>query len=166
LAGYRRLDVFRVYALNLMLVPVNLGGVLRSIHQALSGRATAFRRTPKVNDRTAIPRVYVFAPCIGVAYLCAGFAFETSSGSWFGALAAGVNAAFLGYAIRTFIGWRNAREDLFGQSGPAVEAEACDGESGLLQEQIDRFVGARKVLAAVQLEPLVPHSLAPGPPPH
>ncbi len=106
------------------------------MHQALTGKATPFRRTPKVNDRTAVPRLYVLAPCIGVACLCAGFAFDASSGLWLNALAAGVNAAFLGYAIRTFIGWRHLREDLFGW--PALEGEASEGEPGSRKERIDR----------------------------
>jgi cellulose synthase (UDP-forming) len=139
LAGYQRLDVLRVYALNLLLVPANLGGVLKSLHQAISGKATAFRRTPKVDHRTAVPSVYVLAPCIGFAYLCWGFAFETASGNWFRALAAGVNAAFLGYAIRTFIGWRNAREDLFRHGAAVLEAKVSEGVLGSLRERIDRL---------------------------
>jgi cellulose synthase (UDP-forming) len=139
LAGYQRLDVLRVYALNLLLVPANLGGVLKSLHQAISGKATAFRRTPKVDHRTAVPGVYVLAPCIGFAYLCWGFAFETASGNWFRALAAGVNAAFLGYAVRTFIGWRNAREDLFRHGAAVLEAKVSEGVLGSLRERIDRL---------------------------
>src|SRR5439155_224299 len=41
-AGYRYADLLRVYALNLMLIPVNLGGVLKSLEQALTGRKTPF----------------------------------------------------------------------------------------------------------------------------
>jgi cellulose synthase (UDP-forming) len=52
--GYRRSDVIRVYALNLMLVPVHLSGVFKSIIQAATGRKVAFARTPKVTGRTAI----------------------------------------------------------------------------------------------------------------
>src|SRR5256885_1060029 len=59
--GYRYADLLRVYALNLMLIPVNLGGVLKSLEQALTGRKTPFGRTPKVSGRTAAPALYVLA---------------------------------------------------------------------------------------------------------
>ena len=32
LAGYRASDFVRVYSLNLVLIPINLGGVLKSLH--------------------------------------------------------------------------------------------------------------------------------------
>jgi cellulose synthase (UDP-forming) len=47
LAGYRATDVVRVYALNLVLVPVNVGGVVQSIVQGVTRRKTAFKRTRK-----------------------------------------------------------------------------------------------------------------------
>src|SRR5262249_38902510 len=59
--GYRRRDVLRVYALNLLLIPVSLGGVLRSVQQACTGRRSSFGRTPKVVGRTAAPAGYVLA---------------------------------------------------------------------------------------------------------
>lgn len=47
-SGYRHgADLLRVYALNLLLLPVNLGGVLRSLHQGFKGHKIPFRRTPK-----------------------------------------------------------------------------------------------------------------------
>ena len=60
-AGYRHWDMFRVYALNLLLVPVSLGGVFGSLKQACTGRRSAFARTPKVVGRTAAPPSYVIA---------------------------------------------------------------------------------------------------------
>ena len=60
-AGYRWTDLFRVYALNLLLIPVNLGGVFRSLQQALTGRKVPFVRTPKVVSRTPAPALYVVA---------------------------------------------------------------------------------------------------------
>ena len=32
--GYKRTDVFRIYGFNLILLPVNLAGVLKSLQQA------------------------------------------------------------------------------------------------------------------------------------
>src|SRR5207249_9200594 len=47
-AGYALSDLVRVYALNLMLIPVNLAGVIESLRQKLTGRSIAFQRTPRV----------------------------------------------------------------------------------------------------------------------
>ena len=55
LSGYRTTDMGRVFALNLMLVPVHLAGVFKSIHQGLTGKRIPFGRTPKVSGRTAAP---------------------------------------------------------------------------------------------------------------
>ena len=57
-AGYRWTDLFRVYALSLLLIPVNLGGVFRSLQQAITGRKVPFVRTPKVVSRTPAPTLY------------------------------------------------------------------------------------------------------------
>jgi cellulose synthase/poly-beta-1,6-N-acetylglucosamine synthase-like glycosyltransferase len=69
LIGYRPLDLLRVYALNLMLIPVNLGGVLLSMRQIVTGRRVAFQRTPKTNNETRAPHKYIVA-----VYVCAAFA--------------------------------------------------------------------------------------------
>ena len=59
-AGYRRAgDLPMVYALNLLLLPVNLAGVAKSVQQAVTKRKTPFRRTPKVSDRTRTPAAYI-----------------------------------------------------------------------------------------------------------
>ncbi len=50
-AGYRRLDVLRIYGFNLLLLPVSVSGVAKSVAQAIGGQKIAFARTPKV--RTA-----------------------------------------------------------------------------------------------------------------
>ena len=52
-SGYKVLDIFRVYALNLLLIPVHLGGALQSVRQLITGRRTPFARTPKIQGRTA-----------------------------------------------------------------------------------------------------------------
>ncbi|MFV0286150.1 MAG: glycosyltransferase family 2 protein, partial [Demequina sp.] len=49
--GYKRTDVFRVYAFNLFLLAVNLGGTLKSLQQAAAKSKIAFARTPKVANR-------------------------------------------------------------------------------------------------------------------
>ena len=71
--GYKRTDVFRIYGFNLILLPVNLAGTLKSLQQAAAKSKIAFARTPKVKDRTAAPALYVLA-----AYLIAVFSFGPS----------------------------------------------------------------------------------------
>jgi cellulose synthase (UDP-forming) len=53
--GYQWRDLLRVYALTLMLIPVNLAGVYRSVAQMVTGRKSPFARTPKIEGRTAAP---------------------------------------------------------------------------------------------------------------
>src|SRR5581483_10898662 len=60
--GYKRLDVLRIYGFNLILLPVNLSGVLKSVGQAITGQKIAFRRTPKVRDRTTAAISFVVIP--------------------------------------------------------------------------------------------------------
>jgi cellulose synthase (UDP-forming) len=62
MCGYRRLDVVRIYGFNLLLLPVNLAGVLKSVNQAVTGRKSAFARTPKVKSRTTAPLSMILVP--------------------------------------------------------------------------------------------------------
>src|SRR5512139_2068964 len=48
LCRYRASDLLRVYALNLLLIPVNMGGVLKSLQQAITRQKIPFGRTPKI----------------------------------------------------------------------------------------------------------------------
>ncbi len=59
--GFHVRDLPQVYALNLMMIPINLGGAAKSLHQAWSGKKTPFKRTPKTKGRTSVPLFYVAA---------------------------------------------------------------------------------------------------------
>lgn len=110
--GYRWIDLPRVYALNLLLIPINLGGVAKSLHQAVTGRNTPFGRTPKITGRTAAPRLYV-AATIGILAYCACFgALDLENSRWVHGGLMMLNAGFLWYALRYMIGLREAAEDL------------------------------------------------------
>jgi len=111
-SGYRIGDLFRVYALNLLLVPVNLGGVFKSIHQAWTGQEIPFKRTPKVMGRTAAPAMYVVLEALFLLYCGSGFVVDSVNGRWMHAAFALVNGGFFLYAIKTFIGLRNGMEDI------------------------------------------------------
>jgi hypothetical protein len=49
--GYKRTDVFRVYAFNLILLSVNLSGTFKSLQQAAAKSKISFARTPKVANQ-------------------------------------------------------------------------------------------------------------------
>jgi hypothetical protein len=101
-----------VFALNLMLIPVHLGGVCLSLRQAWTGTKSSFGRTPKIQGRTAAPLFYVMAEFAMLASWIAGAIFEfLHRRPWHAAFAVG-NAAFLGYAIVRFIGLRGSWLDL------------------------------------------------------
>ncbi|MFV0286725.1 MAG: hypothetical protein ACK5IM_10135, partial [Demequina sp.] len=110
--GYKRTDVFRVYAFNLILLAVNLGGTLKSLQQAAAKSKIAFARTPKVANRTAAPALYVLA-----AYAIALFSFYTLANdirteNWYHAAFAAFNGVLTTYAIGAFIGFRNSLVDI------------------------------------------------------
>lgn len=111
-AGYRRRDVLEVYALNMLLIPVNLGGVFRSLLQACTGRRSAFGRTPKVTGRTAAPAVYVVSEIALLASwaVCAGLDFYC--GRRVNAALGLAHATFMVYALWRFVGVRPACNDL------------------------------------------------------
>src|SRR5207245_4758854 len=117
--GYRYADLLRVYALNLMLIPVNLGGVLKSLEQALTRRKTPFGRTPKVSGRTAAPALYVLAEYGLLGWWLVGATTDVMHGHYAHLAFALTNAGFLAYAIFRFIGWSNKPHDRLSTIGHA-----------------------------------------------
>ncbi|MDY7103358.1 MAG: glycosyltransferase family 2 protein [Actinomycetota bacterium] len=110
--GYKRTDIVRIYAFNLIMLPVNLTGTAKSLYQGLTGRKNAFTRTPKVKHRTTAPFWLVLFPYI----LIAGASYTTwrdlQTGAWGHAVFAGLNA-FLGlYGLVAFIGIRDSLADM------------------------------------------------------
>ena len=112
LAGYRVGDALRVYALNLVLIPVNLVGVMGSLYQAALGTKAPFGRTPKVRDRTPVPAVYLVALLgIGLQWLVRALSDVLESRPLHAVLAV-MNLGFLLYGLLTFIGLQNSVGDL------------------------------------------------------
>lgn len=113
LAGYRRVaDLLHVYALNLLLLPVNLGGVAKSLRQAVTKRKSAFQRTPKVSNRTCAPASHIAALYAVTLYCVVAAAVDWLSGHWLSGAFALVNAGIFTYSIGHFIGWRESIQDL------------------------------------------------------
>ncbi|WP_307856077.1 glycosyltransferase family 2 protein [Nocardioides faecalis] len=110
--GHRRSDVFRIYGFNLVLLPVNLAGVLKSVQQAFTGEKIPFARTPKVRNRTAAPGLHVLVP-----YLIVGYSLVTAwrsylDGNWGNFAFATLNTVLAAWAIRAYIGVSNSIVDM------------------------------------------------------
>jgi len=110
--GHRFGDIFRIYGFNLVLLPVNLAGVLKSVQQAFTGEKIPFARTPKVRNRTAAPGWHVLVP-----FLIVGFSLLTAwrdyhHQHWGNFAFAVFNAVLAAGAIRAYIGLRAAVVDM------------------------------------------------------
>ena len=113
-AGYRATDFLRVCALNLMLVPVLTGGLLKSVEQVITGRKIPFGRTPKVPGRTAAPALYSLMEVV-MLLVCVTIAVDdAATGNWAQAQMASINALFFGYALVAFMGVRETLQDIAG----------------------------------------------------
>jgi cellulose synthase (UDP-forming) len=112
LVGYGVGDLFRVYALNFLLIPVNLGGVFKSIQQGVTGRQIPFSRTPKVRGRTATPAGYILASYALMLYCFAFGFYDLLCGRWLQAGFCLGSALVLLYGTAAFIGFRASWEDL------------------------------------------------------
>jgi cellulose synthase (UDP-forming) len=130
LAGYRFRDLFRVYALNFLLIPVNLGGVFKSIQQGMTGKQIPFSRTPKVRGRTAAPAGYILAGYALMLFCFSRGLWEVLGGRWLPASFFAGSALVLLYAIAAFIGFRASWEDLV---RPLTNRPTPDRESAPLQ---------------------------------
>jgi cellulose synthase/poly-beta-1,6-N-acetylglucosamine synthase-like glycosyltransferase len=102
--GYKRTDVLRIYGFNLILLPVNLAGVLKSMQQALSSKKIPFARTPKVKNRTVSPMMYVIVPLLIVAYSALTLYRDVNAQNWGNAAFAAFNSLVALWAILAYIG--------------------------------------------------------------
>lgn len=106
------MDFVRVYTLNLLLLPVHLGGAMKSVQQLLTGEKIPFRRTPKVLGRTSAPALYVAFEYGLLLLCCVTGLFYVSESRWISATFALVNGALYAYAIASFIGFSESLQDL------------------------------------------------------
>lgn len=110
--GYRWTDLLRVYALNLMLIPINIAGVLNSMRQGITGCKVPFGRTPKVVSRTAAPASYILAEYTLFLLGLFELARDIYKGFWSHAAFGLITLTFLAYAIVRFIGLKESKEDV------------------------------------------------------
>lgn len=112
LLKYRLSDLLRVYSFNLILVPIHMGGVLKSIQQIVSGKKSPFGRTPKTKERTAAPVLYhivTYGLIIYMFILAMNYIFDAR---YIFAATILINTAFLVYGVMIFIGFRNSVDDI------------------------------------------------------
>ncbi|MEV4344914.1 EAL domain-containing protein [Actinoplanes sp. NPDC049596] len=110
--GYKRSDMLRIYGFNLILLPVNLSGSIASLLQLLTGEKSAFKRTPKVRDRTTAATSYLILP-LALIVLCVYTAWrDIELHHWNNLVFAGLNLILSLYAMIAFVGLGNTVVDL------------------------------------------------------
>ena len=112
-AGYRRSDVLRIYGFNLILLPVNLSGSFASILQLITGEKSAFRRTPKVRDRTTAGAPFILVPLALIALCVYTIVVDVQEQRWVNLFFAALNASLATYAMVAFVGVGNSLTDLW-----------------------------------------------------
>ncbi|MBN9630367.1 MAG: glycosyltransferase [Actinobacteria bacterium] len=112
-SGYKATDIFRIYGFNLILLPVNLAGVLKSIQQSLTGKKIPFARTPKVKNRTASPLLYVIAPMAIIAFSLFTLWRDWNAHNWGNAAFAAFNATLAIWSLVAYIGIGNSIVDIW-----------------------------------------------------
>lgn len=111
--GYKYSDIIRIYGFNLILLPVNLAGVLKSLEQALTGKKIPFARTPKVKNRTAVSLPYVVAPLLIIGFSLFTLWRNIEGQNWGNAAFAGFNAIVAIWAMLAYIGIGNMVIDIW-----------------------------------------------------
>jgi len=113
--GYKRLDVFRIYGFNLILLTVNLSGTFASILQLVTGEKSSFKRTPKVRNRTTARAAFIAMPYLLIAYSAYVAVLDVQREQWSHLFFAALNASLALYAMVAFVGIRNSIVDLWVQ---------------------------------------------------
>jgi cellulose synthase (UDP-forming) len=111
-AGYRPSDMLRICAMTLMLFPIIMGGVLKSLQQMVTGKKIPFVRTPKIPGRTTAPALYSMIAVIAPAICLTVTAQHVLAGHWVQAGFSSINTTLLTYALIRFIGIKAAFEDM------------------------------------------------------
>lgn len=145
LIGYQWMDLPRVYAFNLLLVPVHLGGVFKSIQQGITGRKTPFCRTPKVSGRTSAPALYIVA-VFGILFLMLVRAVDDYvQHYWMHLTFVLMNAGFLIYSVIRYVGIRASIEDLRGRMSQYFPKNMSDPHPLALSERLSLEPFARNI---------------------
>lgn len=137
-SGYRFTDLLSFYALTLALIPVNLGGVLKSLQQCVTGQKIPFGRTPKVGQRTAAPAIYILVIWALVAHWLWQGLVDIEAGRWFHAAFVLGNAALLTYGYSAFIGFSTGLQDILTSLKSAGGRRSAGSVGSLATDPADR----------------------------
>ncbi len=111
-SGYKATDSLRICAMNLMLLPIVTGGVLKSFQQILTGKKIPFGRTPKITGRTAAPALYsLIAVLMPITFASVAVRYAMMH-HWAQFSFTMLNTGFLTYALVYYVGVKAAMEDM------------------------------------------------------
>jgi len=111
--GYRWSDLARVFALGLLLLPVNLVGVIGAIWAQMDeGHSRKFSRTPKVSERTRAPGFYILSAVLMLIGMTYSLVWNLHNHMWTLSALSGMNLGLLTYAFFQYIGPRDGWQDL------------------------------------------------------
>ncbi|MDY7087990.1 MAG: EAL domain-containing protein [Actinomycetota bacterium] len=110
--GYKRSDMLRIYGFNLILLPVNLSGSIASLLQLLTGEKSAFKRTPKVRNRTTAASSFLILPLALIALCVYTIWVDIEHQLWNNMVFAVANLTLSLYAMVAFVGLGNTAVDL------------------------------------------------------
>ncbi len=109
--GYLPGDILRVSAFNIMLLPINLAGVMKSIQQGVTGTRTPFARTPKVEGRTSAPAWAVISLWLLLGWSLFAGVMHVMEDRWLYATFSLAISSGFAYAVLVFVGPRASWED-------------------------------------------------------
>jgi len=111
--GHKSTDVLRIYGFNLIMLPVNASGVIRTTIQMITGQKVAFRRTPKVRHRSIAPASFVIFSYLIVALSAFALVNDIHHQRWPHAVFSGLNMLIAAPAILAIIGMRHSLMDIW-----------------------------------------------------
>ncbi len=114
--GYRRRDVVWIYALNLLLLAVNITGTIASLIQLLTGGKGTFVRTPKVRNRTRTALWFALVPYLLLVLVALIVAVDVQRHHWLNATFIGLNGLCLLLGVVFLMGVIGSLSDILYQA--------------------------------------------------
>ncbi|HRI05922.1 MAG TPA: glycosyltransferase family 2 protein [Candidatus Dojkabacteria bacterium] len=156
--GYKYSDILNIYGFNLILLPVNLAGVLKSMEQALTGKKIPFARTPKVKNRTATGLMYVLVPILIVVFSLYILWQNILLANWGNAIYAAFNAVTAIWAIINYIGIGNLFVDLWQGFVDLLYVDVRNKNEVSDSSEEEYYINWRSVLYHGENSGAVPHA--------
>lgn len=157
---YSYADIIRIYGFNLILLPVNIAGTLKSLEQALTTKKTPFARTPKVKGRTAAAALYVLSPLFIVGFSLFTLWRNIEGENWGNAAFAGFNAFSAIWAITSYIGIKNLFADIWLGFSDMLYVEVSQKERGKHPGENASGFDWKGVLYHGEANGIIPHEAA------